>query len=141
MPSYTTAAEGEAETFDVLAHMLGGGPASALYETLAGEQKLAVSVGAYYVGTALDDTRLYIFVMPAEGVELKELDAGLDRALDRFIGAQINEEDLRRAKTRMIADAIMRETARFPWRAGMAKRWPRVFASPMWPIGPTESKP
>ncbi len=106
VPSYTTAATGEAEALDVLAHMLGGGPASALYEALVGEKKLAVSVGAYYVGTALDDTRLYIFATPAECVDLQELDAALDRALDQFIGTQLSEEDLRRAKTRMIADAV-----------------------------------
>ena len=106
VPSYTTAAPGEAEALDVLAHMLGGGPASVLYETLVGEEKLAVSVGAYYMGSALDDTRFYIFATPAEGVELKDLDIALDRVLAKFIETKISEEDLRRAKTRMIADAV-----------------------------------
>ena len=77
-----------------------------LYETLVGEEKLAVAVGAYYMGTALDDTRFYIFATPADGVELKDLDIALDRVLDKFVGAQLNEEDLQRAKTRMIADAV-----------------------------------
>jgi zinc protease len=104
--SYTTAAPGEAEALDILAHMLGGGPASVLYETLVGEEKLAVSVGAYYIGSALDDTRFYIFATPAEGVELKDLDTALDRVLAKFIETKISEEDLRRAKTRMIADAV-----------------------------------
>jgi zinc protease len=106
VPSYTTAAPGEAEALDVLAHMLGGGPASVLYETLVAEEKLAVSVGAYYMGSALDDTRFYIFATPAEGVELKDLDIALDRVLAKFIETKISEEDLRRAKTRMIADAV-----------------------------------
>ncbi len=106
VPSYTTAAPGEAEALDVLAHILGGGPASVLYETLVGEEKLAVAVGAYYMGAALDDTRFYIFATPADGVELKDLDIALDRVLDKFIATQLNEEDLRRAKTRMIADAV-----------------------------------
>ena len=106
VPSYTTAAPGEAEALDVLAHMLGGGPASVLYETLVGEEKLAVSVGAYYMGSALDDTRFYVFATPAEGVELKNLDIALDRVLAKFIATKISEEDLRRAKTRMIADAV-----------------------------------
>ncbi len=106
VPSYTTAAPGEAEALDVLAHMLGGGPASVLYETLVDEEKLAVSVGAYYMGSALDDTRFYIFATPAEGVELKDLDIALDRVLAKFIETKISEEDLRRAKTRMIADAV-----------------------------------
>jgi zinc protease len=106
VPSYTTAAPGEAEALDVLAHMLGGGPASVLYETLVGEEKLAVAVGTHYSGTALDDTRFYIFATPAEGVELKDLDIALDRVLAKFLETKISEEDLRRAKTRMIADAV-----------------------------------
>jgi zinc protease len=106
VPSYTTAAPGEAEALDILAHMLGGGPASVLYETLVGEEKLAVSVGAYYMGSALDDTRFYIFATPAEGIALQDLDIALGRVLARFVETKISEEDLRRAKTRMIADAV-----------------------------------
>jgi len=49
--SYTTAAPGEAEALDILAHMLAV-DASVLYETLVGEEKLAVSVGAYYIDRA-----------------------------------------------------------------------------------------
>ncbi|QGM47697.1 M16 family metallopeptidase [Methylocystis heyeri] len=106
VPSYSTAAPGEAEALDLLAHILGGGPASVLYEALVREEKLAVSAGAYYMGTALDDTRLYIFVTPAEGVTLEDLDAALDRALERFVSSELKAEDLQRAKTRMIADAV-----------------------------------
>ncbi|MGA8170086.1 MAG: pitrilysin family protein [Methylocystis sp.] len=106
VPSYTTAAPGEAEALDVLAHILGGGPASVLYETLVDEEKAAVSVGAYYMGTALDDTRFYIFATPAEHIELRDLDVALDRVLDKFLATPLSEEGLRRAKTRMIADAV-----------------------------------
>jgi zinc protease len=106
VPSYTTAAPGEAEALDLLAHILGGGPASVLYEALVGHEKLAVSAGAYYMGTALDDTRLYVFATPAEGVDLQELDAALDRVLERFMATPLSDDDLQRAKTRMIADAV-----------------------------------
>ncbi len=106
VPSYTTAAPGEAEALDLLAHILGGGPASVLYEALVGHEKLAVSAGAYYMGTALDDTRFYVFATPAEGVELHDLDAALDRVLERFMATQLSDDDLQRAKTRMIADAV-----------------------------------
>jgi len=60
---------------------------------------------------ALDDTRFYIFATPAEGVELKDLDTALDRVLAKFIETKISEEDLRRAKTRMIPTRSMRATA------------------------------
>jgi zinc protease len=106
VPSYATANPGEAEALDLLAHILGGGPASVLYETLVGEQKLAVSAGAYYMGAALDDTRFYIFATPAEGVGLAELDSAVDRELEKFASCALSEDELQRAKTRMIADAV-----------------------------------
>jgi len=106
VPSYRTAAPGEAEALELLAHILGGGPASALYESLVGEEKLAVSVGAYYMGSALDDTRFYVFATPAEDVDLPRLDAALDKALADFQSRELPEADLRRAKTRLVADAI-----------------------------------
>jgi zinc protease len=106
VPSYATAAAGQAEALDLLAHVLGGGPASVLYERLVEDEKLAVSFGAYYMGSAVDDTRFYLYATPAEGVEPAALDAALDRELKRFLERDVSEEDLRRAKTRMIADAV-----------------------------------
>jgi len=106
VPSYATAEPGEAEALEVLAHVLGGGPTSVLYETLVEEEKLAVSAGAYYLGSALDDSRLYVFSTPAEGVELETLDAAVDRVLARVAASEPGAEALQRAKTRLIADAV-----------------------------------
>jgi zinc protease len=106
VPSYTTAAPGEAEALEVLAHILGGGPTGLLYETLVEEEKLAVGAGAYYVGSAVDDTRLYLFSTPADGVTLEALDEALDGLLARFIVAELDAEALQRAKTRLVADAV-----------------------------------
>lgn len=105
-PSYKTAAPGEAEALEVLAHILGGGPASVLYETLVGDEKLAVAAGAYYMGSALDDTRFWIHAMPAPGVELDVLDAAIERVVDRFAATKVSAEVLQRAKTRLVADAV-----------------------------------
>lgn len=106
VPSYKTAKPGEAETLEVLAYVLGGGPASFLYDALVVEEKLAVNAGAYYMGAALDDTRLWIFATPAPNVELETLDAAIDRLLGKFVATQVSPEDLQRAKTRLVADAI-----------------------------------
>ena len=46
--------------------ILGGGQTSLLYRGLVLEQRIAVAAGAYYMGTSLDDTRFYIWAMPAE---------------------------------------------------------------------------
>ncbi|MGJ0507542.1 MAG: M16 family metallopeptidase [Methylocystis sp.] len=106
VPSYKTAAPGEAEALETLAHMLGGGATSALYETLVVEEKYAVGAGAYYLGSAVDDTRLWVYATPAPDVSLEELDAAIDRVIRRFIDHPIDEAHLARAKTRLIADAI-----------------------------------
>src|SRR5208282_3594813 len=53
VPSARTAAKGEAEALDVLAHHLGGGQTSLLYRRLVLEQKNAVMAGAYYFADAL----------------------------------------------------------------------------------------
>ncbi|MFO1104137.1 MAG: pitrilysin family protein [Methylocystis sp.] len=106
VPSYTTAEPGEAEALETLAYMLGGGPTSALYETLVVEEKVAVGAGAYYMGSAVDDTRLWVYATPAPEVSLEELDEAIGRVLWRFAEEPIDAEHLQRAKTRLIADAI-----------------------------------
>jgi zinc protease len=106
VPSYKTAAPGEAEALETLAYMLGGGATSALYEKLVVEEKLAVGAGAYYLGSAVDDTRLWVYATPAPGVSLERLDAAIDEVLKGFMEKPIDAEHLRRAKTRLIADAI-----------------------------------
>ena len=106
MPSYRTAQPGEAEALEILAHMLGGGPTSILYETLVVDQTIAVSAGAYYAGSAVDDTRFWIFATPAPGVNLEHLDQTMDGVIKNFIDHPLDIERLQRTKTRLIADAI-----------------------------------
>ena len=97
---------GEAEALETLAYMLGGGPTSALYEALVVEEKIAVGAGAYYMGSAVDDTRLWVYATPAPGVALEALDAAIERVLRRFGEEPIDADHLQRAKTRLIADAV-----------------------------------
>jgi zinc protease len=106
VPSYTTAAPGEAEALEVLTHLLGGGHTSLLYRELVVERKLAVAVGAYYMGTSLDATRLWIYAMPTPTTSLEQLDNALDEVIARFVDDPIDEADLQRARTRLVADAI-----------------------------------
>jgi len=105
VPSYRSAAPGEAEALEVLAHVLGGGHTSLLFKTLVMEDKIAVTAGAHYQGTSVDDTRFYVFAVPAPGVSLERLDAAIDAVI---AGAAhgVQAADVRRAKTRLVADAI-----------------------------------
>ncbi|MCA0320614.1 MAG: insulinase family protein, partial [Proteobacteria bacterium] len=106
VPSYATGAGNDAYGLEVLAHVLGGGPTSLFYRELVLEQQIAVAAGAYYLGSALDDTRFYIYGVPAEGVSLEQLDAAMDAIIDAVKRDGVAARDLARSKTRLIADAI-----------------------------------
>jgi zinc protease len=106
VPSYRTGAPREAGALEVLAHLLGGGQTSLLFKILVMQEKLAVGAGAHYQGTAVDDTRFYIFAVPAPGVTLERLDAAIDAVLAKVAAEGFDPADLARAKTRLIADAV-----------------------------------
>ncbi len=106
VPSCRTAAPGESEALEVLAHLLGGGQTSLLYRELAIEEKLAVSAWTYYQGTALDQTRFIAGASPAPGVALETLDKAFDRVLAKFLAEGVERGALERAKTRLVADAV-----------------------------------
>ncbi len=105
-PSYATAKPGEAEALELLGHLLGGGQTSLLYASLVVEQKVAVMAGAYYMGSALDDTRFWVYAVPAPEVSLEALDAAVLQVVAKVAEEGVTEEDLARAKTRLIADAV-----------------------------------
>ena len=106
VPSARTGAPGQAEALDVFAHLIGGGPTSLLYRRLVMEEKIAVAAGAYYMGEALDDTRFYLYALPAEGVALETLEARIDALVAQVARDGVSERDLERARTRLVADAI-----------------------------------
>ncbi len=105
-PSYATAKPGEAEALELLGHLLGGGQTSLLYASLVVDRKIAVMAGAYYMGTALDDTRFWVYAVPAPQVSLEDLDAAVLQVIAKVADEGVKEEDLARAKTRLIADAV-----------------------------------
>ena len=90
----------------MLGHLLGGGQTSLLYSSLVVDQKIAVMAGAYYMGTALDDTRFWVYAVPAPEVSLEDLDAAVLDVIAKVAAEGVKEEDLARAKTRLIADAV-----------------------------------
>lgn len=106
VPSYRTAEKGEAESLEALAHLLGGGPTSILYRKLVVEQKIAVVAEAYYMGTALDETRFFVYAMPAPDATLEQLDEAIEKIVRDVAAKGVPDGDLARAKTRLVADAI-----------------------------------
>jgi zinc protease len=106
VPSYTTAKREEAEALDVLAQLLGAGSNSRLYRRLVVDKRLATNAGASYQGSALDSTRLGVYAMPQPGVDLPDLENEIDAVIAEIVVDGVASEELERAKTRMIADAI-----------------------------------
>ena len=105
-PSYRTAALGEAEAIDVLTHVLGTGSLSRLYRKLVIEKKIAASAGAWYGGVAYDTTRLGISATPLPGVALEDLDKAIDAVIAEVVTNGITQEELTRAKTKLVADVV-----------------------------------
>jgi zinc protease len=106
VPSAMTADPGESEALDVLAHILGRGSNSRLYQTLVVGKGIAVNAGASYDGTAVDNTRLSVYGTPKPGTSLAEIEEAIDTVLAEVIDKGVTGEELERAKNRMIADAV-----------------------------------
>ena len=106
VPSFATAERGESEALEVLSRLLGGGSNSRLYRALVVDQKLAVAAGAWYDSTALDSSKFGIYGSPLPGVSLEQLEKAIDAVIASVIADGVNEEELSRAKTRLIADAV-----------------------------------
>jgi len=105
-PSYTTSKKGESEALDLLVHILGRGSNSRLYQGLVIDKGLAVTAGAGYSGTALDETRLYLSGTPKPGTTLQQLEAAIDAVLAEILQKGVTAEELERAKSRLIAEAV-----------------------------------
>jgi zinc protease len=105
-PSFRTAEAGESEALEVLAQILGRGSSSRLNQALVLDKKLAVSAGANYDGTAFDYSPFGVFATPRPGTSLPQLEEAIDKVLSQMIADGVNDDELERAKNRMIADAV-----------------------------------
>jgi zinc protease len=70
------------------------------------------------MGTALDETRFFLYAMPKPDVTMEMLDKAIDEVLARFIADGVDEGALERAKTRLVADAIYAQDSQ-----AMLARW------------------
>jgi zinc protease len=89
-----------------VAEVLGGGPTSYLYRKLVLERGIAVNAGAWYMGSAIEDTRFSVYAVPAQGVSLEALEEAVDEALRNAPADALDPEAIERAKTRLVAETI-----------------------------------
>jgi zinc protease len=105
-PSYTAGATEHAYPLQVLADILGGTSTSRLYRSLVIDQKLAASAGAYYRGSALDDSTFRIYASPRPGVSLDQIEAAVEAELARLAEQPITEEEVARSTRRLVGEAV-----------------------------------
>jgi zinc protease len=106
VPSYTSADDGKAEAFDLLAEILGGGMRSRIYQELVVKQGLAASAGAYYQGTSLDDTSFGVYGTPRGDATLQQLEEAIDAEINKVVNEGITEDELAKAKRRFVRSMI-----------------------------------
>jgi zinc protease len=106
VPSFASAKKGESEALEVLAHILGNGSNSRLYGELVVAKQSAVSAGAWYESSAIDMSSFGVYAAPRPGVALPELESQIDAVIAEVASKGVTSEELERAKTRLIADAV-----------------------------------
>ncbi|MEO0729673.1 MAG: pitrilysin family protein [Pseudomonadota bacterium] len=96
-PSYHSAkTEGEAEALDLMMKLFASGTTSRLYQSLVVDKKIASSISGYFAGYGLDNGKIVIAGIPAEGVTLAEFEAAIDKEIEIFKKTGVTEEDLKR---------------------------------------------
>jgi zinc protease len=105
-PGATIAKGGEAEALEILAHILGAGGTSRVYNALVRDEKKASSAAASYSGIALDTARFSVEAIAAGDTKLEDVEASMDRVIDEVIRNGVTPEELERAKTAEVANLI-----------------------------------
>jgi zinc protease len=94
----------------LVAQILGGGPASRLYQSLVVRQHLATDISADYDGIDLGPGEFSLGATPAEGVGMTRLEAAIDKEIQDFTQDlaehRLSEEEIARAKTLLKAESI-----------------------------------
>ncbi len=106
VPSVMTTKPEESAALDVLAQLIGNGANSYLYRALVIDRPLAVSAGASYQGTAVDDSYFMLAVTPKPGVEFGKIEQAIDEVIADIASNGVPAEALERVKTQLIAEAI-----------------------------------
>ena len=118
VPSFANAQTGVSEALEVLAHILGTGANSRLYQALVVQKKIAVSAGAWYDSSALGLSKFGFYGAPVPGTSLTDLETAIEGVIAELADKGVTATELERSKTRLVADAVYASDS----QAGMA-RW------------------
>jgi len=105
-PSVGDGVTAQALPLALLAQYMGGGESSLFYRRLVREEKLASTVDVSYDPFAIGPELFRIAAVPAPGVTLAKLEAGIDAALADVQSTPPDEAAFLRAKTQLKAEVI-----------------------------------
>ncbi|GMG82220.1 pitrilysin family protein [Paralimibaculum aggregatum] len=106
VPSRGTGDTRTAAALEILSQVLGAGITSRFAQAMEQGDKSAIDTGAYYYSGQRDATGFTIYAVPAEGVGLAEVEAGLERVLEEVREGGPTEDELSRIKRKMHASDI-----------------------------------
>jgi zinc protease len=106
VPSYASAAPGEAEALDLLSEILGGGIRSRLYQELVVKSGIAASAGAFYRGSSLDASSFTVYGAPRAPDGLAAVEAAVTAEIAKIAKDGVSDDELERAKNRFTRSMI-----------------------------------
>jgi zinc protease len=102
-PSFNVGDRADVYALQVFDELLGSGSTSKLYRSLVVEQQLAASAGSGYNSYAISYGSFSVSLSPNPGVPLDRLEAAYESLLENVLRDGITDEDVDRAKARMLA--------------------------------------
>ncbi|UUX51895.1 insulinase family protein [Nisaea acidiphila] len=90
----------------VLAEVIGGGSTSRLYKELVIEQKVALSVGAFYGGGTIGPATFGFYGQPADGHTVQDLERAVESELEAILRDGVDPAEVARAVKAMEASAV-----------------------------------
>ena len=106
VPSYNTAAPGEAEALDLMMKVAAGGSTSRLYRSLVVDKKIASSASGYYSGSNMDSGIIGFSAVVGTGSTVAEVEAAIDAVIEEMKTTPVSVEELDRAKRLYAAEYI-----------------------------------
>ncbi len=105
-PSYVAGDTEHAYALELLAEIFGGSATGRIYRSVVAEQALAASAGAWYSPGELDLTTFGLWFTPRPGVSVEAVRTAMDAQVATLLETGITEDELSRAKQRLIDSAI-----------------------------------
>ena len=102
-PSYNVGDRADVHGLEVFTELFGGGATAKLYRSLVVDQQLAAGASSGYSGEAISYGNFSVSLTPNPGVPWEKLEAAYDALLAQTLKDGITDEDVERAKTRMLA--------------------------------------